>query len=916
MQNQYRRDPKGDREGIKTNHHKPIQPHGQKQKLPPLHQIRLLAHPARALHHPHRRLQPRGPMQRHERGHAGDERGFRAAVVGTRDRGRDERQPRGQRQGVEEGCFRADGEPEVLFRERYELNHVAVSLPPQTLRSDRKMGSASSQPNPTPTQDASAAGLPDEQTRAPTRKAKKRKVAIEADAVDDDDDDDDDDAVKATRKKARKGRGRPRHPAQLVKEGATGGRVADAEADAAPVKVEESDEVAKAPRQRKKRRTQPDAHGLRQGHHVPQDGLTGRDEEIDEGLGEKRPDRPRRENESAQSAEPQVREPDHLDASGGGPVRHVTASEAQRSAADAPNVGRSEKVQLPAPLFDGPAKGMFTPAEKAALDDVFDHTVQTSSQCNTAPDLMRQIIDWKHASDFKEEAESALPNRPKPAIRKFCQRRFTLARRGPWTKEEDDILRRAYAENADKWVEIAALTDRRPADCKDRWRNILQCGEKRETGPWSAEEEAQLVEAVGACIKAMKAQSKSTEGQQLPSARAELELMVDWKTVQNKLDNKRSAKRCREKWQQLKRNGNISKPKPNLDARVSEVLREVYNPESRRQRRVERAFASFEPGDYFDVLTDIHAAIGDPTKVFQHDSTVWSIVSQKNPDSHFSGALRRRAYYAALEHYTGQSVRKATTIAGKAKAMTRLMIRWAEKQGTTVNALKRGLDAAKIQAGRWKRRKRRARVLKSMEMVVDSEDEGDAVASEDEDESQLEADADADARSDDVNDAGSEVSDEADSAMAEAASEDADADAQSTNVSDAGSEVPDEIDPNQQHPLDAHHSTEDSSAEHPDPAHPDPSPNPIRMPPHQLQSPSISQSQSSESAEQGSEEEASGSSPDPDSEASPEPQPTLSPPRIRSEQSNRMVEEVDLSSENERYRLSSDFQGLCIPPFP
>ncbi|KAH9809593.1 RNA polymerase I termination factor, partial [Teratosphaeria destructans] len=705
------------------------------------------------------------------------------------------------------------------------------------------MGNTSSQPNPTQMPDATAEDvLQAAQTRAPSRRAKKRKIAIEADDDDDDGDDAADFAVKPRKKKARNGRGKPRNPAQLVREDASGGDGDDAGGGGgAPIKAEESDEGARRRRKRKKRRTAddhmlemakdlmpqdspgeaspaarntrwvesapgpddedrsvagdsreevvvddvvepvapasdkkkkkkkrkkrieeqaaenggrgeptageaepvssprrrtkrgkpqsaavhdapPDVDGLHEDHHGTQDGLTDRDEEIEEELRETGPGR-----------------------------KNSTASEPKRPAGHRPNVGRTEKVQLPDPLFDGPVKGMFTAAEKAALDDVFDYTVQTSRQYNSAADLMRQIIDWKNASDFKEEAETALPNRTKPAIRKFCQRRFTLAQRGPWTKEEDDILRQAYAENPDKWVEIAALTDRRPADCKDRWRNILQCGEKRETGPWSAEEAAQLMDAVEACIKAMKAQSGTHEGQPLPSTRGELESMVDWKTVQQKLDNKRSAKRCREKWQQLNRNGNVSKLPSKVEARPSEVLREVYDQESNRQRRVERAFALFEPGDYFDVLTEIHTAIGDPDKVFQHDSTVWSIVSQKHPESHFSGALRRRAYYAALDHYTGKSVRKATTIAGKAHAITKLMIRWADAQGTTVDHLKRGLDAAKTRAKRQKRQKRKLRMPKSAELVVDS---GDEAASEHEDETQH--DADVDGQSDDASAAASD----------------------------------------------------------------------------------------------------------------------------------------------------------------
>ncbi|KAM0714327.1 hypothetical protein Q7P37_010114 [Cladosporium fusiforme] len=315
------------------------------------------------------------------------------------------------------------------------------------------------------------------------------------------------------------------------------------------------------------------------------------------------------------------------------------------------------------------AKGPFTAEEKDKVDKIFKDVMEKSGMSDA--EFRTSLQNWKDAVDFKKAVEDALPARPLAAVRKFCQRRYHNLERGPWTQEQDESLKNAYVANPDKWTEISALVGRTAADCKDRWRNYVSIEKTAQLGPWSREDEAALAEAVGACIKEMKKANKGDKN--FPTARDDLESMVSWTEVAKKLGGTRSAKRCHEKWQKLKKrkeNGGSNIPtKPSTTDTGSEGG-------SKKLKAAEKLYNQCGVGDLFDILTEIHTAIPNHALHYDRESTVWSTISLQNKGSKFTSAMRRHGLQDATKIYTAE-VSPQPTIAATAKALAdHLLSQW------------------------------------------------------------------------------------------------------------------------------------------------------------------------------------------------------------------------------------------------
>ena len=375
----------------------------------------------------------------------------------------------------------------------------------------------------------------------------------------------------------------------------------------------------------------------------------------------------------------------------------------------------------------GSVNGLWTTAEKKIADDVFN---RVCLQDSVEPwELHASIKDWANADSFKNEINEAFPRRTTTAIRKFAQRRFTSFERGPWTEEQDEALRRAYAAEPDRWTTISDYTGRAPEACRDRWRNVLKYGGTMETGPWSREEEEKLIRAVGDCMDVVQENCKDEEAR---NDLDHLESMIEWNTVAEKMEGKRSKKRCHDKFQKLKirrdsykktqEDGGRDLNAPQFPTGLGE------DQQSKKLKSIETAYRQFKPGDVYRVLAEIVEAIADPKVVYHDESTVWSIVSVKHPSSKFKSALRRRAYYDAVETYSSKKVKRATTIAAKAKAVWKGMTKLARK-GELVLAEGYQIDGPETPRKAVSSRK----LNKSAKMVPESDDDAE-VGAEDEDE--------------------------------------------------------------------------------------------------------------------------------------------------------------------------------------
>jgi hypothetical protein len=364
------------------------------------------------------------------------------------------------------------------------------------------------------------------------------------------------------------------------------------------------------------------------------------------------------------------------------------------------------------------AKGPFTDREKTKVDNLFNETMKDTGMSDA--DLRLLIKNWKSqdATDFKEAVQAALPNRPIAAIRKFCQRRYHNMERGPWTPDDDANLKNAYAANPDKWSEISTLVGRTGADCKDRWKNYVSNEGTLQTGPWSQEEAVALKKAVDDTIKELQKSDKSNE----TLGRDELERMISWDAVSKKLNRTRSAKRCNEKWQKIKRDEGAGRPSTFAQQVATGLPSETTGvvSTSKKLRLIESKYNECDVGDLYDILTEIHTAIPDHSQHYDHESTLWAVVAMKNPGSRFKSAMRRRGLHDAANVYKDE-IGKHPTIAGTAKALADFL---EEQWGTEALKEKRSYDP-KSKSGR---------TFKSSEQVVsDGEDESGAGKNEETD---------------------------------------------------------------------------------------------------------------------------------------------------------------------------------------
>ena len=80
-----------------------------------------------------------------------------------------------------------------------------------------------------------------------------------------------------------------------------------------------------------------------------------------------------------------------------------------------------------------------------------------------------------------------------------CQNRYTRyldpqLRRGPWSQEEDDQLRRAVEIFGRSWIDVSAFIPTRSNEqCRDRWQDVLNPSISK--GKWTESEDQILLSA-------------------------------------------------------------------------------------------------------------------------------------------------------------------------------------------------------------------------------------------------------------------------------------------------------------------------------------------------------------------------------------------------------------------------------------
>ncbi|MCJ1387958.1 RNA polymerase I enhancer binding protein [Xylographa bjoerkii] len=238
----------------------------------------------------------------------------------------------------------------------------------------------------------------------------------------------------------------------------------------------------------------------------------------------------------------------------------------------------------------------------------------------------RKFADQIHAnarnnpglSAFWTEIQDLLPYRKRQPLQKFCRRKFhNFEKRGAWTAEDDEMLKQAVAEKGKSWKAVGEFCDRMAEDVRDRWRNYHHNAENRNTEAWTDEEVKSLVRAVGECIWRMQEDQRQRfwlehgfpMNTQEPSE-DELEKMIVWQVVSDRMGGQRSRLQCSYKWKALKNIGRTDfaralRRAQKAMAKLQEGVIDVpVGP--RKDWRVERARKKVQqnmlPGDRYDLL--------------------------------------------------------------------------------------------------------------------------------------------------------------------------------------------------------------------------------------------------------------------------------------------------------------------------
>lgn len=329
----------------------------------------------------------------------------------------------------------------------------------------------------------------------------------------------------------------------------------------------------------------------------------------------------------------------------------------------------------------GARGGTWSEEEITLAEDIWNDYMKSNSLRDS--DLRLKTINWANIGAIKLQMYEAFPDRTLETIRKFCQRHFTPYKSGPWTEEEDELLRHEYALHPAQWTLISSALMRSPQCVRDRWRNYTQDHATRVTGAWTEEEEHMM----GGILKRLW-QSMTEDPIADGKTEAELEACIDWNLVNVRMGGTRSARRCYEKWQIMKirlyaaadPEWHAPDPAPPPDSATDGVARLT-----KAQRALEKRYSRLGWGDVLDALADITLSMGDDLdQKYQEESTFWSQVAIRagQAGSKFvdNSKLRRRCYEGALVkvgYYN--EVAEAVGIARKAEAMQNILLALEER---------------------------------------------------------------------------------------------------------------------------------------------------------------------------------------------------------------------------------------------
>ena len=273
--------------------------------------------------------------------------------------------------------------------------------------------------------------------------------------------------------------------------------------------------------------------------------------------------------------------------------------------------------------------------------------------------IQTQMRGNPQVSALFNEIQDILPYRPRMSVQKFCRRRFHNFVRGPWSAEEDQILKEAVAEKGKAWKEISDSLGRMSEDCRDRWRNYLVNAEHRNREQWTDAEVVNLCTAILDCMQLMKEDRMRARevGEDVPKSGTESDLEVEdmkhinWQSVSDRMGEHgggRSRLQCSFKWGQLKKREQADYLKAIRESREIEKKKSPPGKNPWRMKMASKKIANMKPGDSHALLQ----AILD-TNVPEEGNIPWKSIGDDEFRARWTATDKKAAWLRFKEQVHG-----------------------------------------------------------------------------------------------------------------------------------------------------------------------------------------------------------------------------------------------------------------------
>jgi Myb-like DNA-binding protein REB1 len=273
---------------------------------------------------------------------------------------------------------------------------------------------------------------------------------------------------------------------------------------------------------------------------------------------------------------------------------------------------------------DFKASGPLTPREVDLLEAAVENyrlanDLDQATVNNLIQDSSRSSI--KATASLWAEICATLPRRQRAAVQKAARRKFhNYEKRGRWTHEEDEALGQAYEKYPQRWKAIGATIGRFPEDCRDRYRNYLKCGEAQQKDVWNAEDTKKFKAIVHQLLEKLhndQANKMQQSGHEATGdSENDVERLLDWDIVSERMGRTRSRLQCRNKWEALRESEVRDKA---IEQAYQNDGQDPQKGPSPRYLQAKTNYDRMLPGDKFKIINIIRSSLIDAERKYEFE---------------------------------------------------------------------------------------------------------------------------------------------------------------------------------------------------------------------------------------------------------------------------------------------------------